>query len=157
MDARARTLTHVQCSQTGRASDIPGVVEGRSGKQWTKPGLKLESCCHTKNDLTSKLRETLMDTLEHSTVAGHPNISVPRDNNLTAPSGMILQQTWRWGILHDVSSCLRGRSVFGASESANHMTHDLSEWFALPGSYQNAYLHRTVENSCLIAVFTQTI
>lgn len=46
--ALTRALTHSKCSQTGRVSDIPGVVEGWSGKQWTKPGLKLESCCHMK-------------------------------------------------------------------------------------------------------------
>lgn len=44
----AHALTHSTFSQTGRVSDIPGVVEGWSGKQWTKPGLKLESCCHMK-------------------------------------------------------------------------------------------------------------
>lgn len=44
-----------------------------------------------ENDLISKLRETLMDTLEHNTVAGHPNIPVMHDNNLITVSDMILQ------------------------------------------------------------------
>lgn len=44
-----------------------------------------------ENDLISKLRETLMDTLEHNTVAGHPNISVMHDSNLITVNDMILQ------------------------------------------------------------------
>lgn len=45
-----------------------------------------------ENDLISKLRETLMDTLEHNAVAGHPNVSVMHDNNLITLSDMILQR-----------------------------------------------------------------
>lgn len=51
-----------------------------------------------ENDLISKLRETLMDTLEHNTVGGHPNISVMHDNNLTTLSD--LAKTWHKGRRH---------------------------------------------------------
>lgn len=50
-----------------------------------------------ENDLISKLRETLMDTLEHNTVAGHPNVSVMHDNNLITLSDMILQSLGKEG------------------------------------------------------------
>lgn len=47
-----------------------------------------------ENDLISKLRETLMDTLEHNTVAaGHPSVSVMPDNNLITPSDTIFLQS----------------------------------------------------------------
>lgn len=45
-----------------------------------------------ENDLISKLRETLMDTLEHNAAAGHPSIFVMRGNNLTTLSDGILQR-----------------------------------------------------------------
>lgn len=45
-----------------------------------------------ENDLISKLRETVMDTLEHNTVAEHPNVSLMHDNNLITLSDMILQR-----------------------------------------------------------------
>lgn len=54
-----------------------------------------------ENDLISKLRETLMDTLEHNTAAGHPNISVMHDNNLTTLSDFT--QAWPRGMPHDYS------------------------------------------------------
>lgn len=50
-----------------------------------------------ENDLISKLRETLMDTLEHNIVAGHPNVSVMHDNNLITLNDMILQRLGKEG------------------------------------------------------------
>lgn len=75
--------THTyKCSQTSWVSDISVVVEGWSGKQWTKPGLKLELHCHMKITSFPNWGKTLMDTLEHITVAGHPSVPVTCDNNL---------------------------------------------------------------------------
>lgn len=57
-----------------------------------------------ENDLISKLRETLMDTLEHNTVAaGHPSLSVMPDNNLITLGDTIFTKSWQRGTPHDVS------------------------------------------------------
>lgn len=54
-----------------------------------------------ENDLISKLRETLMDTLEYNTVAGHLDVSSMHDNNLITLTDMILDLAK--GMPHDVS------------------------------------------------------
>lgn len=43
-----------------------------------------------EHDLISKLRETVMDTLEHNTAAVHPGVSLMHDSNLIPLGDMIL-------------------------------------------------------------------
>lgn len=61
-----------------------------------------------ENDLISKLRESVMDTLKHNTVAGHPNISLTHDNNLINTEWYDFAKTWQRGMPHDVSVWLHG-------------------------------------------------
>lgn len=92
----AHAPTHSKCSQTGRVNDswCGWRVEWETVDQtWFKVRIMLPY----ENDLISKLRETLMDTLEHNTVAGHPNVSVMHDNNLIRLSDMILQRLGKGG------------------------------------------------------------
>lgn len=62
-------------------SDIPGVVVGWSGKQWDQTWFKVRILSPFENDLISKLREAMMDTVEYNTVSRNPRVTRISDSH----------------------------------------------------------------------------